>query len=358
MREPGAMAAPDGVGGGTKLPKPDRGASRRRREAGLRLAHAVLAHLRLAIAVIDGESRLLFWNEQAAGLFGVAPAMAEDKPVLAEVLAGVADLTRQQRDRIVAFAATHVAGGDRVEPEGWLRVTLGRDRRIMIEVQGIGAGHWMLVIDDGTMGLATGRMGSAKAGDAWLDALTGLGNRRHFNQVLRALVDDAEEGARHSVLVIDLDRFAPVNDALGHEVGDSVLCLVAQRLRRITREEDVLVRLGGDTFVILLAGAERAEALATRVVDTVSRPFQVGGQVAHVGASVGIACYPEHGRREDDLMRHAERALRGAKRAGGGGWRVFDSGMAAEEDARLVPETSLPKVVSPGEASPSRHRSG
>ena len=157
------MAAPDGLVGGVPPSKPDRGASRRRSEAGGRLANAVLAHLPLAIAVIDADSRLLFWNQQAAGLFGVPPLMAADAPPLVDILAGVADLTPQQRDRIVAFAATHIAVGDRVEPEGWLRISLGRDRRITIQVQGIGSHRWMLVIDDGTMAVAAGGMGRRRA---------------------------------------------------------------------------------------------------------------------------------------------------------------------------------------------------
>jgi diguanylate cyclase (GGDEF)-like protein len=349
LRGAGAMAAPDGVEGGARLPKPDRGASRRRREAGSRLAHTVLAHLRLAIAVIDSETRLLFCNEQASALLGVVPALAGDRKRLAEVLAGVGDVSRQQRERIAAFVATHIAGGDRVGPEGWLRIALGRDRRIMLQVQGIGAGRWMLVIDDGTMGLAAGRTGSGQAADAWLDALTGLANRRHFNQVLRALVADATPEARHSVLLIDLDQFAAINGSLGFPVGDAVLCLVGQRLRRITREEDLLVRLGGDTFVILLAGADRAEALAARVVETLSRPFQVENQVAPIGASVGIARFPEHGPTEDDLMRHAELALQGAKQTGGGGWRVFDPAMAAEAEARRAPKIDPGRALSPEE---------
>ena len=173
-------------------------------------------------------------------------------------------------------------------------------------------------------------MGRRTAGDAWLDSLTGLSNRRHFNQVLRTLVDNATPESRHALLMIDLDRFKPINDTLGHPIGDALLCLVAQRLRRETREEDLLVRLGGDEFVILLAGGERAEALAARVVDILSRPFLVEGQIANIGASVGIAHFPEHGPSADDLMRHAGLALYDAKCAGGRAWRVFDPTLADE----------------------------
>jgi diguanylate cyclase (GGDEF)-like protein len=151
-----------------------------------------------------------------------------------------------------------------------------------------------------------------------------LSNRRHFNQVLRTLVEGATLGSRHALLMIDLDRFRAINDRLGHPVGDALLCLAAQRLRRETRGEDLLVRLGGDEFLILLAGGDTAEALAARVVDVLSRPFLVEGQIADIGASVGIARFPEHGPSADDLMRHADLALHDAKRAGGRAWRVFE----------------------------------
>jgi diguanylate cyclase (GGDEF)-like protein len=345
------MAAPDGIVGGVPLSKPDRGGPRRRSEAGGRLATAVLAHLPLAVAVIDADSRLLFWNQQAASLFGVPPPMAADAPPLVDILAGVANLTSQQRDRIVAFAVTHIELGDRAEPDGWLRISLGRNRRITVQVEGIGSHRWMLVIDDGTMAGSEGRNGAAQGGDAWLDSLTGLSNRRHFNQALRALVDNATPESRHTLLMIDLDRFKPVNDTLGHTVGDALLCLVAQRLRRETREEDLLARLGGDEFVIFLASGGRAEALAARVVDILSRPFLVEGQIANIGASVGIAHFPEHGPSADDLMRHAGLALYEAKSAGGRAWWVFDPTLATEAQARRELETDLRKALSLGELS-------
>jgi diguanylate cyclase (GGDEF)-like protein len=140
--------------------------------------------------------------------------------------------------------------------------------------------------------------------------------------------------------MIDLDRFKSVNDTLGRPVGDALLCLAAQRLRRETREEDLLVRLGGDKSLILLAGNETAEALAARVVDILSRPFLVEGQNADIGASVGIARFPEHGPSADDLMRHADLALLDAKCAGGRAWRVF------EPDVLLPQYAAAPDNVS------------
>jgi diguanylate cyclase (GGDEF)-like protein len=342
LRQPRAKWAPDGLAGGAEPSPLRRGAPRGRGGADARLANAVIAHLPLAIAVIDAKSRLSFWNEQAAILFGVPPLMAATAPHLSDMLTKVAGLTPGQRDQIAEFCATHIAAGDRTEPESWLRVSRGRNSRLTIQVRGIGMHRWMLVIDNGTM--ASGRAGAMQGGgDASLDPLTGLSNRRHFNQVLRTLVDEATTESKHSLLMIGLDQFKPINETLGRPAGDALLCLVGQRLRRETREEDLLVRLGGDQFVILPANAESAEALAKRVVDILSRPFKVEGQIAHIGASVGIAHFPSHGPSADELTRHAELALQAAKAAGGRTWRLHEPTMAVESHATRDLENTKPE---------------
>jgi diguanylate cyclase (GGDEF)-like protein len=336
-----------------KLPaaKPHHGFASARGRAGGRLVSTVLGLLPLGVAVIDANMKLLFWNEHVALLFGVPPMMAAAAPRLAEILLDIAALTPQQRDAIVAFAASAIAAGDRTEPESCLRISLGRGHRIAVQVRGIGSGRWMLLVDDGKLAVAAGRNGLGPGGVAWLDALTGLSNRRHFNQVLRDRVDSAPPDSAHTVLMIDLDRFKTINDTLGHPVGDALLCLVAQRLRRETREDDLLVRLGGDEFVILIGNNERAEPLATRVTDVLSRPFLVEGHIANIGASIGIAGAVGRATSAEDLMRYAELALYEAKSAGGGTSRTFDPAMAIHAQARRDLETGLRKALMMGELS-------
>jgi diguanylate cyclase (GGDEF)-like protein len=313
------------------------------------LANAVLAQLPLAIAVVDEGLQLLFWNEPAAGLFGVASMMAVDTPLFADILAGIPNLIEPQRDRILEFVADQIATPDSAAPGTSLRVSLGRDRRINLQVAGLGGRRWMLIIDDGRMASAVSRNGPHN--DAWLDALTGLSNRRHFNEVLRDLVEGATPATRLAVLMVDLDRFKPINDTLGHAVGDAMLCLVAQRLRRETRDDDLLVRLGGDEFVILLPASDRAETLAARVVEIMARPFLVEGHIANIGASVGIARFPDQGTSVNDLMRFADLALYSAKSAGGRTWRLFEPAMASEAHSRRELETDLRKALLLGEFS-------
>jgi diguanylate cyclase (GGDEF)-like protein len=345
-----ATDAPDGLLEGVTLSRPTRPVPRGRPGMIAGLANSVLTQLPLAVAVIDADLRLLYWNEPAASLFAAAPLMAADMPFLAETLVGVASLTDHQRERIVAFVANQISTPDRAEPDTCLRVSQGRERRIVLQVRGLGRRRWMLVIDDGRMTAVSSQNGAGR-GDAWLDTLTGLSNRRYFNEALRDLVASASSETRLAMLMIDLDRFKPINDTLGHAVGDAMLCLVAQRLRREMRDEDLLARLGGDEFVILLPNGGKAEAVAARVVDVLTRPFLVEGHIANISASVGIVRFPDHGTSADDLMRHADLALYCAKSSGGGAWRVFEPLMAAEAHTLRELEIDLRKALMLGELS-------
>ncbi|MEA2742525.1 MAG: hypothetical protein QOG25_896 [Acetobacteraceae bacterium] len=322
---------------GDVLSQPIRPVPRGRSGIASGLANAVLAQLPLGVAVIDAGTRLLYWNEPAASLFGVPPIMAAELPLLAKILDGVANLTHQQYERILAFVATQIAMPDGPEQDTCLRVSQGRERRIIMQVRGLGGRRWMLTIDDGRMTAAN----EASKFDAWLDPLTGLSNRRHFNEVLRHSLGIASPDAHFAMLMIDLDRFKPINDTLGHAVGDAMLCLVARRLQREIRQEDLLARLGGDEFVILLPAGGKAEVLAERVVEVLSRPFLVEGHIASISASVGIAPFSDNATSADDLMRHADLALYSAKSAGGRAWRVFEPALAAEAFARRERETDL-----------------
>jgi diguanylate cyclase (GGDEF)-like protein len=145
------------------------------------------------------------------------------------------------------------------------------------------------------------------------DDLTGLGNRRSFS----AEVDAAIAAERpFALLMIDLDQFKELNDTLGHHVGDELLRGVGPRLREATSPGDVVARLGGDEFGVLLRGsdAEAAAAAARRLRGALGRPFALAGISLHVGASVGIAAFPEHARDASELLRHADVAMYEAKR--------------------------------------------
>ncbi|WP_158545899.1 EAL domain-containing protein [Blastococcus sp. TF02A-30] len=153
------------------------------------------------------------------------------------------------------------------------------------------------------------------ATEAHHDPLTGLANRRRFIEQLEATVY-APAQPSCAVLMIDLDRFKEINDSFGHSVGDDLLCLVGPRLAQALRPGDLLARMGGDEFAVLLPGADReqARAVAAAIGAALREAFVLGGMSLHVDASVGIALCPEHGRDRSLLLARADTAMYGAKR--------------------------------------------
>ncbi|PXW99388.1 PAS domain S-box-containing protein/diguanylate cyclase (GGDEF)-like protein [Sphaerotilus hippei] len=161
---------------------------------------------------------------------------------------------------------------------------------------------------------------------AFHDPLTGLPNRALLLDRLEHAIDGAARLGEHlGLMFIDLDRFKQINDTLGHELGDRLLQEIAHRLRQQLLESDTAARLGGDEFVVLLEHVQDPQALGTlaeRLITSLSRPVVVEPHTMQVGATIGIACFPEHGLRATDLMRQADAAMYAAKSAGRGCWRV------------------------------------
>jgi diguanylate cyclase (GGDEF)-like protein len=153
------------------------------------------------------------------------------------------------------------------------------------------------------------------------DALTSLPNRMAFQQNLAQSVAlaDRQQGSL-ALLFIDLDGFKRVNDSLGHAMGDQLLVQVAARLRGCVRASDMVGRLGGDEFVLLLTddpNAEQATNIADKIINAVSKPYDISNARPVLGASIGIALYPVHAKAADQLLIVADTAMYVAKRAGG-----------------------------------------
>ena len=162
------------------------------------------------------------------------------------------------------------------------------------------------------------------------DALTSLPNRVLFQDRLERALPVARGEAGHlAVLLLDLDRFKEVNDTFGHRHGDLLLQQAALRLQSGVRESDTVARLGGDEFAVLLPATERsgAVAVANKILESLQRPFVVEREALRIGASIGIARYPEHGKDATTLLQHADIAMYVAKR-GRRGFAVY----TAEED--------------------------
>lgn len=159
------------------------------------------------------------------------------------------------------------------------------------------------------------------------DSLTGLANR----VLLSSRFEQAAELARRlhhrmALLYLDLDGFKPVNDNHGHEVGDRVLCAVADRLQNGVRQSDTVARVGGDEFVVLLGqvlSVDDARVVAVKIQDLLAEPLEIGELRFRVGASVGISVYPDHGASLDELLRGADRAMYRVKCAESGERMAF-----------------------------------
>ncbi len=175
------------------------------------------------------------------------------------------------------------------------------------------------------------------------DGLTGLANRVLFGDYLyKAIADARRDDSRFALLLMDLDRFKDINDTLGHQIGDILLKKVAGLLQKTLSEADMISRLGGDEFAILLHGFDREAAIevALKLYEVLDLPFVVDeqeGLALHVGVSIGITLYPEHGDESAaDLLRRAEVAMYCAKRSQDN-YAVYDP----EEDAHSLQNLAL-----------------
>ncbi len=185
------------------------------------------------------------------------------------------------------------------------------------------------------------------------DSLTGLPNRAFFLETLGlAVLRSERRKARLALVFVDLDGFKAVNDTLGHAAGDLMLRMVAERLRACTRKTDVVARIGGDEFTILvqdLARADDASFVAQGVLDALSRSFHLNERDVPMSASIGLSVYPEDGREGEMLLRHADLAMYRAKQEGKSTYRFFTVAMSERARERMALQGSLRRALERGE---------
>lgn len=183
---------------------------------------------------------------------------------------------------------------------------------------------------------------------AFYDPLTGLPNRRQFKErLIEALHPQANKGYV-ALLFMDLDDFKPINDTMGHEAGDHLLITVANRLSNCIRNVDLVSRLGGDEFTVLLTGlhsAEVASHVASKILDAMQAPIYLGRESVNISISIGIAIAPLHGNTAKDLMHAADAAMYQAKSLGKNTVEIFDSSMLIEEKAGWKIEQELRTAI-------------
>jgi diguanylate cyclase (GGDEF)-like protein/PAS domain S-box-containing protein len=259
------------------------------------------------VAIVDDELRLEFTSPAARTLLGVSEL--DPHPVLLDLL-HEEDQARV-RDELAATVGE-------VAPALHLRVLPAGGEPRDLEVthhERPGSGRRVLHLRDVT---TRRRRERELERMAFTDHLTRLPNRAMLFQEMAALSPTTGE---RCLLVLDLDGFKAVNDSVGHEAGDLLLVEVARRLQSLIRADDLVARLGGDEFAVLMAGSQEAAVeAAQRVVDLLAQPYRLGGWTFSVGASVGLTRVRPGGGQL--AFREADAALRSAKQAGKGCWRV------------------------------------
>jgi diguanylate cyclase (GGDEF)-like protein len=175
------------------------------------------------------------------------------------------------------------------------------------------------------------------------DALTNLPNRVLFHEQLEQGLRLAKPGDQIAVLCLDLDHFKDINDSLGHPIGDALLKEVGRRLAACVGENNTVARLGGDEFAVVQLGREEeaATALASRLVEVISAPYEIADHQIVIGVSIGISLSPQDGSDPNELLKNADLALYRAKADGRGTYRFFEAGMDARAQARRLLEMDL-----------------
>ena len=181
------------------------------------------------------------------------------------------------------------------------------------------------------------------------DHLTGLPNRSLLlDRIEHAIEHSNRVGEPIALFFIDLDRFKQVNDSLGHDYGDLLLKELTQRLTKVLRSDDTVARIGGDEFVVLLESFSNSNQLghvAQKIIEAIGEPVQLKSNVVSVGASIGIALYPNDANDSDQLLRNADVAMYHAKQVGRNNFQFFTSQMNIEAKTRLGNESKLKQAV-------------
>ena len=311
-----------------------------------------LDHMSQGIVMIDADRRIPVVNRRAVELLGLPEEFLYEPPTFDEVLQFQWATGEFGRDGEALDPRTRAylnSGGLSDELKVYERT---RPDGTIIEVRSVpllGGG----VVRTYTDVTERRRAERDVVRLAHHDPLTGVANRLLLRErAEQALAGWRRDGEGFAVLCIDLDRFKPVNDTLGHPTGDALLVEVAGRLRDCVREVDTVARLGGDEFVVLQLGAvadEDVTPLAKRILQAVSAPYQINGNHVAVGASIGVALAPRDGDTADTLLGNADLALYRVKADGRNGWRFFAREMSADAQRRGKLELELREAMRRGE---------
>ena len=318
------------------------------RETSATVATAVenMAH---GVAMFAADERLLLCNRRYGEIHRLPVDLMQPGTSYHEILA--------QRQRNGEFAGQSL---ESMEP--WRRGELAARRQVatcIAREDGRTIETTMRLLTDGRLvatyaDITDLRVAMNKVAQAALvDPLTGLPNRKQFVQhVEEALARMKRSGAPLAVMMLDLDHFKGVNDALGLSCGDKLLQIVAERLRELMRETDVIARISGDRFALIadsLSEATDATILGQRLVEVLAVPYLIDGHQVVASASVGISIAPLDAEDAEDLLRNADKALARTKGEGRSTYRFFEIGMDTRMRQRRALEAELRSGLARGE---------
>ncbi len=299
-----------------------------------------LANLVQGVSFFDANNKLLVFNRrfcQLTGLPSERVRIGMSAAEIAEQCIAAGTFWNQSLEDFLAALDARIRAGLPVDAVSELM----DGRTVSTHFEPLAGHGWIMTLED----ISERRAAEQKI--AYLanhDLLTGLANRTLFQDQLRLALMEAASNKGFAMFYLDLDRFKAVNDTFGHLVGDSLLRIVADRLRATVREGDTVVRMGGDEFVILQRNvSDRSETviLADRIVEAIGEPFIVEGHRLSIGVSIGITLAQSDQMYPERLLHDADAALYRAKQAGRGTWRIFDAKSAADENARSATDIEL-----------------
>ncbi|WP_347554677.1 EAL domain-containing protein [Robbsia sp. KACC 23696] len=309
-----------------------------------------LTNMRQGLCLFNQSGELVLSNRRFSDVFELPPDALTPGMSLEQVVARISEVVPLYEQPAVAehLRRLTVSLADR---ESWVRETMElevsfRQRTISVSTRMLAHGGWVSTVEDVTEQRMTEQRIQHLAHH---DTLTNLPNRTSFQNRIRQLLNATGiERSGFALLYLDLDRFKPVNDSLGHHIGDLLLKAVSQRLLHILGEGEQLARLGGDEFTIVTTScrtAAQARALAQRCIDQLDHPFEIASNEISIGVSVGVVLHADNATDADHLLQQADLALYKAKREGRNRFCLYEPGMSDPLRTRNEIEEDLRRAL-------------
>jgi diguanylate cyclase (GGDEF)-like protein len=301
---------------------------------------AAINNMPLGLSMFDGQGRLLVCNRTYAHMYDLSHELSRPGTLHCALWEH-----RTKRGARHSLDGVELGNTPNLDPSAAMLIEFGAERVISVARQPLKGGGWVSLHEDITERCQQEREITHLA---LHDPLTTLANRAYFRAQLQQALQRLVRGQGFAVLCLDLDRFKIVNDTLGHPVGDALLKQVSERLVGCVRQGDLVARLGGDEFAIIQANvrdAEQCETLAGRIVETISKPYDIEGQRIDISTSIGVTLAPRDGSDADQLMKNADLALYRTKAQGRRGYAFFKPEMNDKIQVRRSFETDLRKAL-------------